>query len=305
MTPHGQLAVRRPADVPLDSLLRLVRSCEELVTGVATCTREDILLEAGLPGYEDNSWCLTTPGGEVLGWAVLTPRGDTLQAGLTALPGRHGEQAARVLLCLLLDRADELEAQHGRSYAVSVGGVLGGDPVVPAVLQEAGFAPEAVTGQYDVDLTEPLLPLLLPEEAVLRGAGPGDTAELHALHLRALGAGPRTRDAAVFGASLDRLREIGGVAKVVEVSGQPAGYALAQGSPSEGRVLDVAVAPAFRGLGIGLALLTSVLGELRALGAVRALAGLDTGDLTDHRTLSRVLPVQGFRVVTRFHRTDG
>ncbi|MEU1228943.1 GNAT family N-acetyltransferase [Streptomyces sp. NPDC005828] len=302
MTPHGQLAVRRPTDVPLDSLVRLVRSYEENATGVATCTREDILLETGHPGYEENSWCLTGPGEEVLAWAALTPHGDTVDAALTALPGRHGESAARTLLCLVLDRVDELEAERGRPYAITFGGVLRGDPVVPPVLQEAGFVPGATSGQYDIDLRVPALPPLLPDDGAIRQAGPDDDEAVHALHLRSLGKGPKTQDVEVFRASRRRLRENGGVSLLLEVAGRPAGYVLAQASGPEGRVLDLRVAPAFRGLGIGLALLTAVLADLRALGADRALVTLDTGDPNEHEGLGRVLAIQGARIVTRFER---
>ncbi|MFJ9829533.1 GNAT family N-acetyltransferase [Streptomyces sp. NPDC101160] len=304
MTRHGQLAVRRPTDVPLDSLVRLVRSYEENITGVATCTREDILRETGRPACAENSWCLTGPGDEVLAWAAMTPRGDTLDAALTAVPGRHGESAARTLLCLLLDRADELSAERGRPYAITVGGVLHGDSVVPSVLKEAGFVRSAALGRYDIDLTVPMVPPLLPDGGVVRQAGPADEDTLHMLHLRSLSTGPKTEEPSAFRTGLRRLRESGGVMSLLEVSGRPVGYALAQTAAEEGRVLDIAVAPAFRGLGIGIALLTAALAELRELGAVRALVTLDSGDLNDHEALGHVLSVQGARIVTRFRRTD-
>ncbi|MFG2902987.1 GNAT family N-acetyltransferase [Streptomyces zaomyceticus] len=303
MTPHGQLAVRRPTDVPPDSLVRLMRVHEKNLTGVATYTREDVLRATGRPGYDENSWCLTGPGDEVIAWAALTPRGEELDAVLTALPGRHGVSAARTLLCLLLDRADELAAEDGRPYSVTVGGVLRGDAVVPAVLKEAGFVREATTGQYTVDLTADALPMVLPDGGSVRAADlddPGDLVALHTLHLRRAVRGPRTEDASVFGAALRRSRDNGGAALLLEVSGRPAGYVLTQGAGEQGRVLEVAVAPAFRGLGIGLALLTAGLAELRARGAVRALATLETGDVQGAEALVPVLTVTGARALTRF-----
>jgi GNAT superfamily N-acetyltransferase len=303
MTPHGQLAVKRPTDIPLDNLVRLVRTYERSITGSATCTREDILLETSRPSYAENSWCLTGPGDEVLAWAAMTPRGDTLDAALTALPGRHGESCARTLMCLLLDRADELSAQRGRPYTVTIGGVLDGDTVVPPVLKEAGFVRSATSGQYDIDLTVPALPPLLPDDGRLRRAGPADMGALHALHLRSLTKGPKTEDATAFRSGLRRLREPGGLLLLLEVTDRPAGYVAAQAAAGEGRILDLAVAPAFRGLGIGLALLTAALADLRGLGATRALVTLDSGDLNRSETLGRVLSVQGARLVSRFHRS--
>lgn len=305
MTPYGQLAVRRTADVPVDSLVRLTRSCEQAITGMATCTRQDILLAAGYPGSEENSWCLLGPGDEVFAWASLTPRGDTLGGTLTALPGPHGESAARTLLCLLLDRADEIAVERGRPGAVTVGGVLYGDPVVPAILEEAGFVRTSTTGQYGVGLTDPQLPVMLPDGGTIRPAGPYDLGALHALHLASVTKGPRIEDTTAFRTRLRRLRENGGLTLLMELSGRPAGHVLAQAAEGEGRVLDVGVMPAFRGLGIGLALLTAALAELRARGAVRALTTLETGDTHAPEALIRILTVHSARAVTHFRQAGG
>ncbi|MEU0743842.1 GNAT family N-acetyltransferase [Streptomyces sp. NPDC006134] len=306
MSPHRPFAVRRPGDVPLDSLVRLVRAHEEHVTGMAARTREDVLLEIARTGHEENAWCLTGPGEEVLAWAALTPRGDTLHATLAVLPGRHGHSTARALLALVLDRADELSEQDGRPYAVAVGDVLSGDPVVPSVLREAGFAPGATAGWYAIDLTVPPLPPLLPDDGAIRPAGPGDLGTLHTLHRRSRTKGAGTEEAAAFHASFERLRGDGGAALLLEVSGRPAGHVLGRVTAGgEGRVLDLAVDPAFRGLGIGYALLTAGLAELRARGAARAQVTLDTDDPYDPEALGRVLAVRSARTVTRFHREAG
>jgi GNAT superfamily N-acetyltransferase len=303
MTQQERFTVRPPSEVSLDSLVDLVRSYEEHATGVATYTREDILLETGHPGYEDNSWCLTGPHGKVFAWAALTAQGGTLDAALTVRPGRHAESAARTLLARLLDRADELAARQGIRYALTVSGVLSGDEVVPSILREAGFSPGATAGQYTIDLTVPPLPPVLPDGGTIRRAGPDDLGALHTIHLTSRGKGPKTEDPVLFDARLRRLREAGGAVLLMEVTGRATGYVLTQAADGkEGRVLELAVAPAFRGLGIGYALLTSGLAELRALGAARARVLLDTGDLHDPEALGRVLTVQAARTVTRFHR---
>lgn len=306
MTQYGRFTVRRPGDVPLDSLVDLVRAYEEHATGTATCTRDDILLETGHPGHEDNSWCLTGPDGQVFAWAALTPRGDALDGALTVRPGRHAESAARTVLARLLDRADELAARQGVRYVLTVGGVLSGDRVVPSVLQEAGFSPGETAGQYTIDLTVPPLPPVLPDGGSIRQSGPDDLGALHTIHLTSRTKGPKTENPVLFDARLRRLREAGGAALLMEVTGRPTGYVLTQAASGRaGRVLELAVAPAFRGLGIGFALLTAGLTELRALGAARARVLLDTGDLHDPEVLGRVLTVQAARTVTRFHRIGG
>ncbi|MER6406751.1 GNAT family N-acetyltransferase [Streptomyces viridosporus] len=307
MTQHERFVVRRPNDVPLDGLVDLVRSYEEHATGVAACTREDILLETGHPDHEENGWCLTGPGDQVLAWAAFTPHGDTLEAALTVRPGRHGESAARTLLGLLLDRADELSARRGSPYAVTVGGVLSGDEVVPSVLREAGFSAGATASQYTIDLTAPPLPPVLPEGGSIRRAGPPDLEALHTVHLGSRGRGPKTEDPALFHTRLERLRQAaGGAALLLEVTGRPTGYILTQAfAGRQGRVLELAVAPAFRGLGIGYALLAAGLTELHARGTTRVRVVLDTGDLHDPEALGRVLTVRMARTVMCFHLVDG
>ncbi|MGW1296327.1 GNAT family N-acetyltransferase [Streptomyces sp. NPDC002533] len=304
MPRYGGLALKTPTEVPLDGLVRLRRSYEERVTGAASCTRDDVLLEIGRPGYEDNSWCLTTTDDEVLAWVAMARNGDTLDAELTALPCRHGESAARTLLRLLLDRADELAEEHGRPYGLTVGGVLQGDRTTPSLLKEAGFVHGSTSRQYDVALTAAPLPPVLPDGGVIRRADTDDFEVLHSLHRRSLTEGPRTEDPETFRAGLRRLSESGGVTLLLDVAGHPVGYAAARAVGGEGRVLQLAVTPASRGLGIGPALVLAVLAELRDLGAARALVLLDTGDPTDHGAFGRLLSVQGSRVLTRFRRAD-
>ncbi|MGW4271637.1 GNAT family N-acetyltransferase [Streptomyces seoulensis] len=304
MTEQGRFAVVRPSEVPLDSLVDLVRSYEEHITEAATCTRDDVLLETCRPGFEDNSWCLTGPGGTAFGWAVLTPLGDTLDAALIVRPGRHAESAARTLLARLLDRADELPARHGIRYTLTVREVPSADEVVASVLQEAGFSPGATAQRYTIDLTLPPPAPVLPDGGGIRRAGEDDFTALHAVHLASRSTDPKTEDADLFGIRARRLLETGGaVLLLAEVEGRPTGYVLTQAvCGKEGRIAELAVAPAFRGLGIGHALLTAGLSELRALGVARARVVLDTGDLHDPEALGLDFTLRAVRTVTRFHR---
>ncbi|MCY0953004.1 GNAT family N-acetyltransferase [Streptomyces sp. H27-S2] len=302
MTLPEHLTLKNPTDVPLDSLVRFVRSYEETITGASTCSREDILLETGIPGYRDNSWCLTDAADEVVAWAALTVRGGgTADCALTVLPGEHGDAAARALLHRLLNRADELGEEQDTYYSVSVGGVLSGDTVVPRVLEQDGFVRSATFGQYDIDLRAAPLPPVLPGNGRIRTAGWASDAEvMHALHLRNRSKGPKTESLEHFRAMLEQLGAAGGVALVLELAGRPAGYVLAQEGGGEGRVIEMGVAPASRGLGIGLALVTAVLAELRALGSARALMAMDTAEIRDHEGLRRILAIQGERAVSQY-----
>ncbi|WP_331739266.1 GNAT family N-acetyltransferase (plasmid) [Streptomyces sp. NBC_00637] len=304
MTLPGEFVLRRSTDVSVDALVRLVRAYEESSTGTATCTREDILLAISHPDYEDNSWCLTGPGDEMLGWGSLAPSGGaSVEAALTVLPGRRGAAAARFLILHLLDRTDTLAVEHGTGYGVDVGGILDGDTVLPRVLEETGFVPGATITQYDVGLTHETLPTALPRDGLIRAAVPADdTDELHRLHLRNRARVPKTHDPAVFRARIRRLYEISGYALLLEIAGRPAGHVLAQAASGGGRILEAAVAPASRGLGVGLALVTAALAELHRRGCSHALIAVDTAQLIDPKGLHRALAIQGERAMTRYHR---
>lgn len=304
MTVPGEFVLRRSADVSVDALVRLVRAYEEGSTGTATCTREDIRLTMSHPQYADNSWCLTGPGDELLAWASLALGGGTAaQAALTVPPGPRSAPAARFLILHLLDRTDALGLARGTALGLDVSGVLGGDPVLPRVLEETGFVRGGTITQYDVDLSRGAPPVVLPRAGHIRPAVPDEDSEvLHGLHLRCRSRVPKTHDPDLFRSRIRRLGEFSGFALVLEVAGHPAGHVLAHAASDQGRVVEAAVAPASRGTGVGLALVTAALTELRQRGCVRALVALDTTQLLDPDALRQALGVRGERSVTSLHR---
>ncbi|WP_081237166.1 GNAT family N-acetyltransferase [Streptomyces viridosporus] len=304
MTLPGEFVLRRSADVPVDTLVRLVRAYEEGSTGTAACTREDILLTISHPHYEDHSWCLTGPGHELLAWASLALGGGTdADAALTVRPGPRSAAAARFMILHLLDRTDALALARGTAFGLDVGGVLGGDTVLPHVLEETGFERGATITQYDVDLSRGMPPAPLPRGGHIRPAVPAEDADvLHDLHLRSRARGPKTHDPALFRARIRRLGELSGFALLMEIAGHPVGHVLAQAASGQGRILEAAVAPASRGLGVGLSLMAAALAELRRRQCVQALIAVDTAQLLDPEALHRALGVRGERAMTYFHR---
>ncbi|MGW1777060.1 GNAT family N-acetyltransferase [Streptomyces sp. NPDC002104] len=303
------LAVKTAAEVPLDSLVDFVRSYEESITGTASYTREDFLLETGHPGYDPlhNSWCLTRPQGEVMAWGGLTLRGGaSMEGALTVLPGDDGDTVARELLGRLLRRTEELALENGSESEITIGGVLTGDPVVPRVLEEAGFRRQLSFTQAEIDLTAPPVAAVLPEGARVRpiGTTPDDVRAVHRLHVQTRTKGTRTLDYETFRTRLDEFNvatEQGvGIALLVEIAGRPVGHVLAYAGDGHGRIVDVGVSLASRGLGIGLALITTALAALRELGCHRALLALDSSRIQDLNGLYTLLSVKGSRAVTHY-----
>ncbi|MFB7469006.1 GNAT family N-acetyltransferase [Streptomyces sp. NPDC056224] len=309
MTLPESLAVKSASEVPLDSLVDFVRSYEESITGIASYTREDILLETGHPGYDPlhNSWCLLRPQGDVMAWAALTVRGGTsLDGALTVLPGDDGDTAARELLGRLLRRTEELDREHGSESEITIGGVLTGDPVVPRVLEESGFRRQASFTQAEIDLTSPPVAAVLPEGARVRpiGTTPQDVRAVYQLHVQTRAKGTRTLDYETFRARLDQFgvatEEGVGIALLIEIAGRPVGHVLAYAGDGQGRIVDVGVSPASRGLGIGLALVVTALAGLRGLGCHLALLALDSSRIQDLNGLYTLLSVKGSRAVTHY-----
>lgn len=304
MTPPGEFVLRPSDDVPVDALVRLVRAYEEGSTGIANCTREDILLAISHPHYEDNSWCLTGPNDELLAWASLALAGYTaVNATLTVLPGQRSAAAARFLILHMLDRTDALGLRHGTTFGLDIIGVLSGDTMLPSVLHETGFVPGAAITQYDIDLSREIPPTALPRNGDIRLAVTADDTDmLHHLHLSSRARFSKTHDPTIFHDRIRRLAEFSGFALLLEMAGHPAGHVLAQAASGHGRILEVAVAPASRGVGIDLTLVSAALTELRRRGCAQALTTIDTTEIIDPDALNRALSIWGERVTTNFHR---
>ena len=63
-----------------------------------------------------------------------------------------------------------------------------------------------------------------------------------------------------------RQHYAGATLDVIEVDGEPAGRLYVHRGPSDIRIMDIALAPAFRGRGIGTTLLRALIGEAAASG---------------------------------------
>lgn len=304
------LTVKSAAEVRLDSLVRLVRAYERAITGTAWCTGGDILLETDHPAHDAlrDSWCVIRPQGEVVAWAALTARGGpSLDCTLTVLPD-GSDRIARELVTRLLRRADEISRENGGSRPAILCGVLNGDPVVPRVLQETGFLRQITYNRCEIDLSRAALPAELPEGGRIRqvDSASDDMRALYDIHLRTRTTGARTLGPETFRARLEQLgtttaRRVG-VSLLMEFDGTPAGHVLAQAWEGRGRIVDMAVAPAFRGRGVGLVLIGAALDRLREAGCGRALVALDSSRLESRHDLYEALAVTGEYAVTQYVR---
>ncbi|MBN3933092.1 GNAT family N-acetyltransferase [Streptomyces verrucosisporus] len=300
--------MKSAAEVRLDSLVRLVNTYEKAITDTAWCTGGDILLETDHPAHDParDGWCVVRPQGDVVAWAALTTRGGpSLDCTLTVLPDDDGS-IARELLALLLARAGELSREQGGGHEITVCGVLNGDPVVPPVLQEAGFTRQITYNRCEIDLSLTALPTVSPEGGHIRriDSASDDVRTLHDIHNRTRTTGARMLGPEVFRARLEQFGTVtarqAGISLLLEFADTPAGYVLAQAWEGRGRIVDVAVAPAFRGRSAGLALVSTALDRLREFGCDRALLALDTSRVRYWHELHGALAVTGEYAVTQY-----
>ncbi|MCX5205047.1 GNAT family N-acetyltransferase [Streptomyces sp. NBC_00237] len=308
----SHLTLRPTADVPLEALVRLVRSYEERLTGEARCTADAVQRETGHPGYDahHNSWCLTGPDGEAVAWAGLTVRGvDSVDCALTVLPGPHAQDAAGALLARLGERVAGLERERGTPLTVTFGGIFEGDEAAVNALERAGFRRESSQYTWDVDLGAEPIPVRLPRNGVVRPLTATDLPALHALHLRHRGGTFKTADYEAFRRRVEAVcaaaQRDAAVALVLEVAGQPTGYVLVRTEDGDAQFLDTSVAPSARGTGVGLALVLSATAALRELGCRRATLALTSADPVEQQGLRGLLAVTRELAVLRFARQPG
>ncbi|MTE22533.1 GNAT family N-acetyltransferase [Streptomyces sp. TRM43335] len=160
-----------------------------------------------------------------------------------------------------------------------------------------------------MDLTRSALPDTLPEGGLLRqvDSSSDDVRALHDIHTLARTAGARELDYRTFHARLDQFGgdvagRSAGVSLLLEIAGRPVGHVLAQAWKDRGRIVDMAVAPAFRGRGVGLALIAAAVERLRELGCGHALVALDSSRLRYQQALYEALAVTGEYAVTQYVR---
>jgi mycothiol synthase len=312
--PPGPLRLRRPAWDDVAAVAALHEAAERLRSGEVRTRAEDVRVRwLMLDGLED-VLLVEDPGGSptLVGIGEYTTELDLLdEATIVHVEGQvHPAATGRGVATLLLDRADArarlAAAGEGSAAAVVRTTVLDGDDRARAWFAARGFVPVRHLLTMRLELTtDPPTPSWPPGITPRRFRPGRDEARAWRAHEAAFEDVPthlpltleewvedRVQRDPAFDPSLTALA----TTDEGEVVGLAVARAGVEGAPEEGWIRDLGVVPAWRGRGLGRALLLDALRTFRARGLTGA--ALDVDDVTVGAAV-RLYERAGLRIVRR------
>lgn len=297
----ADVVLRSPTFDDVDGVVRLINDESARLTG-SSDTEVDAVEIRGwwtqpAPFDMERDVCVAERGDEVVGYGDL---GDQGSGGKVFWLDVRGPAAAEVL--------PELERRA--LERASAGGVLraisdSSDERLAAVLTERGYTKIRASYRMVIELEGRMFEPSLPADASIRVArASGEDELLHSLAERSFadhwGFIPQPLEE-----WRHWFREIGEADPtlwfVAEVAGEPAGVALCRptmhGNADGGWVSTLGVLPAFRGRGLGTALLVHAFGEFQRRGRTRVGLGVDAENTTG---AVRLYERAGMRVIRRW-----
>lgn len=313
-SPPEPFSSRRPTWDDVGRVADLLAAAERTRTGVVATRAEDVRVRwLMLDGLEDVV-LVEEPGPEpvLVGVGEYSTELDLLDEATVVHvegqvhPAATGRGIATHLLDLAETRARSAAAEEGAETAIVRTTVIDGDDRARAWFSTRGFVPVRHLLTMRLSLDEPPRPPTWPEGITTRRFRPGrDEVRAWTAHSAAFADVPThfpltleewvedriLRDPA-FDPSLTQL--------ACDPDGEVVGLAFCragvEGAPEEGWVRDLGVVPAWRGRGLGMALLLDALGTFRARGLTGA--ALDVDDVTIGPAV-RLYERAGLRIVRR------
>jgi ribosomal protein S18 acetylase RimI-like enzyme len=284
------------AEVVLDLLVR----ADVADTGEPGTDLDDVRAIWRLPGLdlERDAVVVVDPDGHAVAyaWVLGGHEGD-----LTVDPGWRGKGIGAALLDWLLGRARD---QAGRSVRLQLEAVHG-NPAALRLLGGAGFRQTRMTLLMGIDLDGPVpAPDWPPGVAPRSFDVEQDARAVHALIATAFtdveGTTPRSFEtwAQIV---IERERFDPSLVVLVEAGGRTAGVAVNYRFRDEGFVQYLAVDRAWRGRGLGLALLRASFGAFARQGVPRATLMVDAENSTG---AARLYERAGMRALIRWDRWE-
>jgi mycothiol synthase len=312
--PPGSLRLRRPTWDDVTAVADLHATAERARTGVVSTRAEDVRVRwLMLDGLDDVVLVETTdPGPALVGVGEYTAELDLLdEATVVHVEGQvHPAATGRGIATLLLERADDrarrTAAEEQAVAAVVRTTVVDGDDRARDWFTARGFVLVRHLLTMRLELDRPVAEPRWPTGITTRRFRPGRDEERAWLgHRHAFADVPThlplsleewvedrvLRDPA-FDPSLTTL--------ATDADGDVVGLTVCragvEGAPEEGWVRDLGVAPAWRGRGLGMALLLDALRSFRSRGLTGA--ALDVDDVTIGAAV-RLYERAGLRIVRR------
>jgi mycothiol synthase len=305
---------RRPTWEDVGAVAALHAAAERVRGGRATTRPEDVRVRwLMLDGLEDvvlveehGATPTLVAVGEYTTELDLLDEATVVHVEGQVHPAATGRGVASWLLELAEERAHEAALEEEATTAIVRTTVVDGDDRARAWFTDRGFVPVRHLLTMRLALTDPPPAATWPAGATPRRFRPGrDEARAWAAHEAAFADVPThlpleleewVEDRILRDPTFDPSLTCLAVDGAGEVVGIALGRAGVEGAPEEGWIRDLGVVPAWRGRGLGMALLLDALGAFHARGLTGA--ALDVDDVTIGAAV-RLYERAGLEVVSR------
>jgi mycothiol synthase len=290
-----ELVLRPATDHDADRLADFLNTCTLRYQGVARSSPADArsgLYEHGADPSTDSRLALA--GDEIVGFGrVWAASEEELRLYARTHPEAAGRGVAAALLDFCEGRARELSPGRSRELTTTS---WAADDRAPAVLEARGFSPVRYFLQMRIAADEIPPEMDCPDGVTVEpfSAGGVDDDALYCAWREAFAGhwGRMDQGAAAFWKERrDAAREVfphdASLWFVARRDGEVVGFSFCERNEGLGRVAEIGVVPAFRGLGLGFTLLTHSFEMLRARGATEVVLDVDADNVTSALRLYR------------------
>jgi mycothiol synthase len=283
-----QVALRAATDDDADRPAAFLNTCTLTYQGLARSSPADaraLLHEHGTDPATDSRLALT--GDEIVGFARVWEAGDEeVRLYARTHPGSTGRGIGSALLEFCEDRARELTEDRPRELTTTN---WAADEQAPELLVGRGFAPVRYFLQMKIAADAVPPPPDWPDDVAVKRFASGSVSddalydawrEAFAGHWGRVDQGAATFWDERRGVEREIFPYDPSLWFVAMRAGEIAGFSLCERNGELGRVAELGVVPAFRGQGLGYALLTHSFHELRGRGATEVVLDVDAENVT-------------------------
>ena len=285
--PEGFL-LRRPLDADAEGIVALMVACDLVMLGEPDSTLDDLKAEWTLPRFDKarDAWIVTDARGEIVGYAWVWDRvpHQDLQADLRVHPGHRDLGIEEVLIRLLEERGGEHFDSASPERDLTIALFTESKENLPAILSARGYRSVRTFHRMRIDLTGPVPPPAVPDGIEIRPFRP--EVDGRAMH--------RAIEEAFEGhfRFAPEPHEDWVSRRITQPGFDPALWLIAwDGAEAAGGILpyvfgdlgwirELGVRSAWRGRGIGKALLLQAFRELEQKGKRRISLGVDSANTT-------------------------
>lgn len=285
--PSGYL-LRRPLDQDAEAVLALMVACDLEMLGEPDSTIDDVKAEWTLPRFDKarDAWVVTTESGDIVGYAWVwdrVPRQD-LQADLRVHPERRGLGIEEVLVRLLEERGREHFDPTSPERDLTIALFTDSKENLPRILQAHGYRSVRTFHRMRIDLAEPVAAPAIPEGIEIRPYRQDvDGRSMHRAVEEAFEGHFRFAPEPHEEWLSRRVTQAGFDPALWHIAWdgeEPAGGVISYVFGDLGWIRELGVRSAWRGRGIGKALLLQAFRGLEGKGMKRISLGVDSANAT-------------------------